>query len=469
MWCSLHNQCRRHHRWKQGTVRGVPSLPLQAQLQGLGEELDLPVSVDPSTPMSDSPSPPASPSSDDSESSPSLPIRPSSTTPLSSPTHHARLPGGSSSARHPSFPSRPISLSRRRSEPNIRSVADQPVPHHIHHPLSSSASFSADRRPGAASSGASSGRGRGAESLQGVIPTQDLPPITAGDQDASPVERCQPSVTMRSRSSGVVGVDPVHSETAQTRLYSSVPPFVPTARSVTPVDSDSDSDNALHPISPASNSKTYSFVSLPGNAVRKRPRRRYDEIERLYKCSWPDCTKTYGTLNHLNAHVVMQRHGSKRSPNEFKELRKQWRKVKKDGSDRTARPEKDGGRFDMSSVQAALPESYERQPRPLPYGTPQLYGPRMPGPEMDHQLAVGQAMSRYPLSAETSSTHPKPLQQQHGYTTSGTAHTTPPRQGSPTPDHAHLPAHAAYHYKRDRQGQSWTPAISSSLTDDTLI
>ena len=65
----------------------------------------------------------------------------------------------------------------------------------------------------------------------------------------------------------------------------------------------------------SSNSKTYSFVSLPGNAVKKRPRRRYDEIERLYQCSWPDCTKAYGTLNHLNAHVTMQKHGSKRNPN----------------------------------------------------------------------------------------------------------------------------------------------------------
>jgi len=64
----------------------------------------------------------------------------------------------------------------------------------------------------------------------------------------------------------------------------------------------------------STNSKTYSFVSLPGNAVRKRPRRRYDEIERLYACSWPDCNKAYGTLNHLNAHVSMQRHGAKRSP-----------------------------------------------------------------------------------------------------------------------------------------------------------
>ncbi|KAJ6591577.1 hypothetical protein DFH09DRAFT_178721 [Mycena vulgaris] len=79
-----------------------------------------------------------------------------------------------------------------------------------------------------------------------------------------------------------------------------------------------------------SNKKTYSFVALPGNAVRKRPRRRYDEIERLYQCSWPDCHKAYGTLNHLNAHVQMQKHGAKRSPNEFKELRKQWRKAKKE-------------------------------------------------------------------------------------------------------------------------------------------
>ncbi|KAI5123509.1 hypothetical protein M0805_006669 [Coniferiporia weirii] len=83
-----------------------------------------------------------------------------------------------------------------------------------------------------------------------------------------------------------------------------------------------------NPNDPAS--KTYSFVSLPGNTVRKRPRRRYDEIERLYSCSYPGCTKAYGTLNHLNAHVNMQKHGAKRHPNEFKEMRKQWRKMKKE-------------------------------------------------------------------------------------------------------------------------------------------
>ncbi|KAJ2918621.1 hypothetical protein MD484_g1731, partial [Candolleomyces efflorescens] len=85
-----------------------------------------------------------------------------------------------------------------------------------------------------------------------------------------------------------------------------------------------------------SDRKNYSFIALPGNAVKKRPRRRYDEIERLYQCSWPDCSKAYGTLNHLNAHVTMQKHGPKRSPNEFKELRKQWRKAKKEAESNTS-------------------------------------------------------------------------------------------------------------------------------------
>lgn len=56
--------------------------------------------------------------------------------------------------------------------------------------------------------------------------------------------------------------------------------------------------------------KVFSFVSLPGINQPKRPRRRYDEIERLYTCNWQGCAKSYGTLNHLNAHVSMQKHVS---------------------------------------------------------------------------------------------------------------------------------------------------------------
>lgn len=55
-------------------------------------------------------------------------------------------------------------------------------------------------------------------------------------------------------------------------------------------------------------------MPIPGAQQHKRPRRRYEEIERMYKCGWNGCEKAYGTLNHLNAHVTMQSHGSKRTP-----------------------------------------------------------------------------------------------------------------------------------------------------------
>ena len=142
--------------------------------------------------------------------------------------------------------------------------------------------------------------------------------ITAGDQNTPPLERYAPAFSnpfsehgiadTRPRSSGVIGPDPLHSESAQVRLHSPPSSLVPIVRPVAP---EEEHDSLSHD---SSVSKTYSFVSLPGNAVRKRPRRRYDEIERLYHCSWTGCTKSYGTLNHLNAHIVMQRHGNKRTP-----------------------------------------------------------------------------------------------------------------------------------------------------------
>lgn len=70
-----------------------------------------------------------------------------------------------------------------------------------------------------------------------------------------------------------------------------------------------------HPLS-----QVYSFVPIPGAQQHKRPRRRYEEIERMYKCGWNGCEKAYGTLNHLNAHVTMQTHGVKRTPEGKKNL-----------------------------------------------------------------------------------------------------------------------------------------------------
>ncbi|WWC91149.1 uncharacterized protein L201_006090 [Kwoniella dendrophila CBS 6074] len=81
---------------------------------------------------------------------------------------------------------------------------------------------------------------------------------------------------------------------------------------------------------PGEMSSELTFVQLGGPAPKKRPRRRYDEIERLYSCGWNGCEKSYGTLNHLNAHVAMQKHGEKRLPSEFKDMRKAWRKKKRE-------------------------------------------------------------------------------------------------------------------------------------------
>lgn len=73
-------------------------------------------------------------------------------------------------------------------------------------------------------------------------------------------------------------------------------------------------DMLTHAQNPHPLSQVYSFVPIPGAQQHKRPRRRYEEIERMYKCGWQGCEKAYGTLNHLNAHVTMQSHGAKRTP-----------------------------------------------------------------------------------------------------------------------------------------------------------
>ena len=90
------------------------------------------------------------------------------------------------------------------------------------------------------------------------------------------------------------------------------PNMVATARPVSgqkPNRKRSGDQPANHPLS-----QVYSFVPIPGATQNKRPRRRYEEIERMYKCGWNGCEKAYGTLNHLNAHVTMQGHGAKRTP-----------------------------------------------------------------------------------------------------------------------------------------------------------
>ncbi|GME68708.1 unnamed protein product [[Candida] boidinii] len=84
-------------------------------------------------------------------------------------------------------------------------------------------------------------------------------------------------------------------------------------------------DSASYHLQQAASSNAYALM----DAKKKRKRRKFHEIDRLYKCNFQNCDKSYGTLNHLNAHVQLQVHGEKRLPSEFKQIREQCKAKKK--------------------------------------------------------------------------------------------------------------------------------------------
>ncbi|KAL4797105.1 hypothetical protein BDV19DRAFT_397930 [Aspergillus venezuelensis] len=158
------------------------------------------------------------------------------------------------------------------------------------------------------------------------------------------------------------------------------------------------------PASPAATAgprpgQVYSFVPIPGAQQHKRPRRRYEEIERMYKCGWNGCEKAYGTLNHLNAHVTMQSHGTKRTPEEFKEIRKEWKARKKEeeaarkvAEERERAAAAAAAQSQMDPSGAADP-SQGGQPPSYPGGVrPQL-------PPIGYQPADGQVPGQYGAGA----------------------------------------------------------------------
>ncbi len=145
-----------------------------------------------------------------------------------------------------------------------------------------------------------------------------------------------------------------------------------------------------------------------------------------------------------------------------------------------ARLDRSEDRYKIGSEHATMQYPYERPHRSYSYGRPPLYGPGVPAPEMEHQSVVGDTPARYPLSTETSSMRPQPIQPQYGYPVSSAAHSlypvapaTPisptwpeqsttqyeggtPSQPGPAPGHPHLPAQAVYEYERERHPQPWT-------------
>ncbi|KAK9471375.1 uncharacterized protein V1510DRAFT_407867 [Dipodascopsis tothii] len=135
-----------------------------------------------------------------------------------------------------------------------------------------------------------------------------------------------------------------------------------------------------------SGNTVYSFVPLPGAQQQKRPRRRYEEIERIYKCGWQGCEKAYGTLNHLNAHVTMQTHGPKRTPEEFKETRKEWKARKKEEENRK-KAEQEAKEKAAAEQQAANPSQSSQTPNQTPQTTAQSQVTPQPlHPQQQHNV-----------------------------------------------------------------------------------
>ncbi|CAO3594022.1 unnamed protein product [Absidia cylindrospora] len=170
-----------------------------------------------------------------------------------------------------------------------------------------------------------------------------LQPTTATTSTTTTSSLSSPSLSSSlSSSSTSSSMDPLLLSAAvsvNTGLDASVPYFYPTSSLSAPYNHNNNNTTTTTTITrprqssissnSSSSDKVYSFVAIPGMDQKKRPRRRYDEIERLYHCTFSGCKKSYGTLNHLNSHVLMQSHGPKRHPSEFKEMRKEWRRQRK--------------------------------------------------------------------------------------------------------------------------------------------
>lgn len=90
-------------------------------------------------------------------------------------------------------------------------------------------------------------------------------------------------------------------------------------------------ENLLNPIdgSISSGSSTTTTTATPTPTtsrgkppVKKRTRRKFQDIERYYVCDFPNCGKSYGALTHLNEHRVIQKHGPRLKLEDFTNVKK---------------------------------------------------------------------------------------------------------------------------------------------------
>ncbi|PSK37559.1 hypothetical protein C7M61_003263 [Candidozyma pseudohaemuli] len=100
-----------------------------------------------------------------------------------------------------------------------------------------------------------------------------------------------------------------------------VPMLAPVPYPVYPVMNNQSTQHSQHHQHPHTNPPTqHPHTNPPPPQKHRRFRRRYYQIVRKYKCTYPGCTKRYGLLNHLNTHIVTKKHGLRKSKADFKDV-----------------------------------------------------------------------------------------------------------------------------------------------------
>ncbi len=137
---------------------------------------------------------------------------------------------------------------------------------------------------------------------------------------------------------------------------------------------ESDQINSYHmkpkssKIVPSVSSEHIKFSSL---GKKKRRRKKYYEVERFYMCNYPNCNKAYGTLGHLNCHILRKKHGRKRLPSEFKELRRRLEIRRINQEQERMQSPIDGNKYIVNQL-------YNRMPPFDPRPQPQIALPQAP-------------------------------------------------------------------------------------------
>lgn len=114
----------------------------------------------------------------------------------------------------------------------------------------------------------------------------------------------------------------------------------------------------------------------PAKHKQKRPRRAHALIQRDYPCDWivdgEQCTKAYGTLNHLNSHRKLKGHGQKKTSDDFREVTELRKARKKELGEPKRRPNGRGEGGAVAGPSGTQQQRQQHQQQPAHHQHPHL-------------------------------------------------------------------------------------------------